>query len=750
MTASIVTNHKALRHAIHTADVSEFRLCNQRGMLAYLPCRLNARQSMKTAPLWPKLGNTLTRKTTPFAIPNGNDESQRSSSHACSDDQVLMPSESSYCSSDLYEEAVDSLQESGSGVFQVVEDTVNLASLLDKLKAVHLHVLASEQWNASTLKLCHKNYMDSARNLIHYLALKCLDIEPLKEDLALISLLNLEMVNLSVLASLTTSIELLENLQLKSVRTNKKVSAKICTQEKLDQQKKGHFRIDTLRIKAYSNRELLLGPLQGSKLNHIMTTVGEEALESETLIADLIKAGTSIIRINCAHGSPKSWREIIRRVKRSSQMLEAPCQILMDLAGPKLRTDDLKPDPCVVKVSPKKDATGNVIFPAQVWLSHKDAGAPPAHLSPDAILFIDDQKFFSETKVGETLRFIDARGKKMMLKISKVFHVLSGTGFMAESTRTAYVSSGIELYIKRKKDRFPVGKVVDVPARESFIRVRVGDLLIISRDGTCDQDNSFGRTSGAHRITCSSGYLFDVVKPGERIAFDDGKIWGVIKGTSISEIVVSITHAGLRGTKLGSQKSINIPDSNVKFEGVTSKDLVDLEFVTSHADMVGVSFVRDTRDIIVLRQELEKRKLQNLGIVLKIETKSGFEKLPLLLLEAMKSSNPLGVMIARGDLPVECGWERLADIQDEILSISGAAHVPVIWATQVLESLVKYGVPTRAEITDVASARRASCIMLNKGRHIVEAVSTLDNILNSNSKQMKAEVKSLVPSSHLF
>ncbi|KAK8583463.1 hypothetical protein V6N12_067737 [Hibiscus sabdariffa] len=604
MTASTVTvtYHRTLRHAIHTADVSELRLCNQRGMLAYLPCRLNARQSMKTVPLWPKLRNTLTLNTTVFAIPNGNDESQRSSSHACSDDQVLMPSESNYSSSDLSEDAVDSRQESGSGVFQfqVIEHSVNLASLLDKLKAVHLHVLASEQWNASRLELCHKNYMDSATNLIHYLALKCLDIEPLKEDLALLSLLNWEMVNSSVLASLTTSIELLENLQLKSVKTNEKASVGICTQEKLYQQKKGHFTIDTLRMKAYANQELLLGPLQGSKLKHIMTTVGEEAIESETLIADLIKAGTSIIRINCAHGSPESWSEIIRRVKRSSQMLEASCKILMDLAGPKLRTDDLKPGPCVVKVSPKKNATGNVIFPAQVWLSHKDAGAPPPHLSPDAVLFIDDQKFFSEIKVGETLRFFDARGKKRMLKISKVFHVFSGTGFMAECTRTAYVSSGTELYIKRKKDRFPVGKVVDVPARESFIRLRVGDLLIITRD----------------------------VKPGERIAFDDGKIWGVIKGTSISEIVVSITHAGLRGTKLGSQKSINIPDSNVKFEGVTSKDLVDLEFVGSHADMVGVSFVRDTRDIIVLSQELEKRKLQNLGIVLKLKQKVVLRSFP--------------------------------------------------------------------------------------------------------------------------
>ncbi|OMO88443.1 Pyruvate kinase [Corchorus capsularis] len=739
MTTSIVTNHKAIpHHAINTADVSELGLCSLRVKFAYLPCRLNVRQPGQMVQLLAKSRKTLTWKTTAFAIPNENNEAERSSSHACSNDQGLMPSKNEHNSSDPNGETVDSLLKSEVGPFQGVEHLMNQASLMDKLKAVHLHVLASEQWNASRLKLSHKHYMESATNLIHYLALKCLDTEALKDDLALISLLNLEIVNSSVLASLTTGIQLLENVQLNSVRTDEDVSAGVCMRERSNQQMKGNFMINAMRKKACLNRELLLGLLQDGRRTHIMTTVGKEVVESETLIADLIKAGTSIIRINCAHGNPEIWSEIIRKVKQSSQMLEAPCRILMDLAGPKLRTNNLHPGPCVVKISPKKNATGNVNFPAQVWLSHKGTGAPP-HLSPDAVLYIDNQEFLTAIKVGDTLGFIDARGKKRMLKISRVFHVFSGTGFMAECFRTAYVSSGTELHIKRKKGRFPVGQVVDVPARESFIRLKVGDMLTISRDeyDKSYQDNSYGHTSRAHRIACSSGYLFDAVKPGERIAFDDGKIWGVIKGTSISEIVVSITHAGPRGTKLGSQKSINIPDSNIRYEGLTSKDLVDLEFVASHADMVGVSFVRDTRDIIVLRQELEKRKFQNLGIVLKIETKSGLEKLPLLLLEAMKSSNPLGVMIARGDLAVECGWERLADIQEEILSISSAAHIPVIWATQVLESLVKSGVPTRAEITDVANGRRTSCIMLNKGKHIVQAVSTLSNIVNCKVKSDK-------------
>lgn len=551
-----------------------------------------------------------------------------------------------------------------------------------------------------------RNYLVSATNLIHYLALRCLDVEQLKDDLALIGLLNLETINAHVLASLAASIQILENLKSNSLNPEEHVTGELSSKKGFEQQKYAASTLQMIRKKASFNRELLLGPTQEGRTTHIMVTVGVEAIESKTFITDLINAGMSIIRINCAHGSPCIWSEIITRVRKSSQMLEKPCRILMDLAGPKLRTGKLKPGPAVMKISPKKTAAGDVIFPAQVWLAHKEAGPPPSHLSLDAVIFIDDQEFLPKLEVDDTLRFRDARGKKRRLKIVRKFHVFSSTGYVAECSRTAYVQSGTRLYVKGKIGRSPVGQVVDVPATAPSIRLRVGDLLIISQGNSSGQDELSASMSGAHRVTCSSGYLFDSVKPGEPIAFDDGKIWGVIRGTSMSEIVVSITHAGPKGAKLGSEKSINIPESNVRFEGLTSKDLMDLEFVAAHADMVGVSFVRDTRDIAVLRQELEKRKLQNLGIVLKIETRSGFEKLSLVLLEAMRSSNPLGVMIARGDLAVECGWERLADMQEEILYLCGAAHIPVIWATQVLESLVKSGLPTRAEITDAANGRR--------------------------------------------
>ena len=95
----------------------------------------------------------------------------------------------------------------------------------------------------------------------------------------------------------------------------------------------------------------------------------------------------------------------------------------------------------------------------------------------------------------------------------------------------------------------------------------------------------------------------------------------------------------------------------------------------------------------------------------------------------MQTSN-CGVMIARGDLAIECGFGRLSEVQEQVLWTCEAAHVPVIWATQVLEGLAKTGLPTRAEVTDAAMGQRAECIMLNKGPHIVEAARALGDILS--------------------
>jgi len=93
-------------------------------------------------------------------------------------------------------------------------------------------------------------------------------------------------------------------------------------------------------------------------------------------------------------------------------------------------------------------------------------------------------------------------------------------------------------------------------------------------------------------------------------------------------------------------------------------------------------------------------------------------------------SPPVGVMVARGDLAVEVGYDRLAEVQEEILWLCEAAPMPVVWAIQVLESLAKRGQASRAEVTDAAMSGRAECVMLNKGPYVVEAVRFLDNVLH--------------------
>ena len=182
------------------------------------------------------------------------------------------------------------------------------------------------------------------------------------------------------------------------------------------------------------------------------------------------------------------------------------------------------------------------------------------------------------------------------------------------------------------------------------------------------------------------------------------------------------------GEKLGAEKGINVPESELRLSPLTKDDLEALPFVVKNADIVGYSFVRKEADVRELQSRLADLGGENLGIILKIETREGFECLPEMLLAAMRS-RAVGVMIARGDLAIECGYQRLAEVQEEILWICEAAHMPVIWATQVLESLAKTGVPSRSEITDAAMGERAECVMLNKGPYIVTAVGILDDIL---------------------
>lgn len=278
-------------------------------------------------------------------------------------------------------------------------------------------------------------------------------------------------------------------------------------------------------------------------------------------------------------------------------------------------------------------------------------------------------------------------------------------------------------------------RVADVPIRAKEhadgIVLSENDLVELSdikddiRKRTFKKDGSIKTLP---RISLQPSGIISMLKDDERVFFDDGKFEAKVKSVGKKHAVVSITRISTKKPVLKKGKGVNLPDSSLAFSSLTDDDIRHLPFIAEHAELVGYSFVGEPADVQQLRQILLERGGNRPAIILKIERLSAVENLPALLLEGMKDKT-FGVMIARGDLAVEIGFERLSEIQQQILWICEAAHVPVIWATQVLESMNKTGFATRSEITDAAMGGMAECVMLNKGKHVVKAVHTLADIL---------------------
>lgn len=278
-------------------------------------------------------------------------------------------------------------------------------------------------------------------------------------------------------------------------------------------------------------------------------------------------------------------------------------------------------------------------------------------------------------------------------------------------------------------------KIRTGPIKSKFdaISLRKSDQLKLTnsdRPGRPRRMTTNGNVKSIARIGCSLPEVFQDVRRGDGVLFDDGKIAGVVEQVHEDHMIVKITRAKKKGQKLRALKGINFPDTELNLPALTDKDIEDLAFIAEHADIVNYSFVRQPNDLERLHHELNRLGHSQMPIILKIENPQSFENLPSLLLEAMRYSSLTGVMIARGDLAVECGWERLVEVQEEVLWMCEAAHIPAVWATQVLEGLAKKGLPTRAELTDAGAGARAECVMLNKGPNIVKAVDCLYDILS--------------------
>ncbi|MDR3693606.1 pyruvate kinase [Mucilaginibacter sp.] len=223
--------------------------------------------------------------------------------------------------------------------------------------------------------------------------------------------------------------------------------------------------------------------------------------------------------------------------------------------------------------------------------------------------------------------------------------------------------------------------------------------------------------------------IVSMIKKGERVFIDDGMIEGVVETVKQEGAAVRIVRISSGKPQIKSHKGINFPDSEISVSPITDFDKACLPFICQHADLVGYSFIRNADDLKNLQDALNELSAQPPNIIMKIETPESVKNLPDLLIGGMRQK-AFGVMIARGDLAVEIGFERTGEIQDEILWICEAAHVPVVWATQVLETLNKTGIATRSEITDAAHAVMAECVMINKGDHTIRVIETLRNVLH--------------------
>ena len=568
-----------------------------------------------------------------------------------------------------------------------------------------------QRTSAGLLGEVHPSQRESAANLLHYLALRSRDLRPLQTRLARAGLSSLGRAESHVLSAVDAVLGVL-------CRAVGRHADSADVEPIVDFERGQHL--------LGEHTEALLGSVPAERGVAIMVTMPGEAANDYSLVQHLVEHGMDCMRVNCAHDDEVAWGRMIEHLRRAEQTTGRKCHVLMDLAGPKLRTGPVQPGPCVVKVRPTRDALGRVLQPVRIWMS--PSGAPRQAPSPADASVELPHDFLESLVTGDRLRFTDARKSRRMLDVTAV-----GTpGCWAEASRTCYLTNETRLRVERRGRKTNLTATLGgIAPVETIISLHPGDSLVLTREltpGRPAENDRTGRVLNPATIGCTLPQVFDDVRTGERVWIDDGRIGAVVERKEDDRLHLRITHTRARGARLAADKGINLPESDLHLPAMTDKDRADLAFVGVHADMVALSFVNSVDDVRTLRELLAPLGDEQPAIVLKIETKRGFDNLPAMLLEAMKAPR-FGVMIARGDLAVECGFERLAEVQEEILWICEAAHAPVIWATQVLESLAKNGQPSRAEITDAAMSHRAECVMLNKGPYVAEAVNVLDDIL---------------------
>jgi len=552
-----------------------------------------------------------------------------------------------------------------------------------------------------SLRLVDPRNLASATNLVHYVALRRHDLRRLQMELSELGLSSLGRCEARVHHSLEQVRARLREM-CGAAQINVANRAPAC-------ESVTPARAEEL---LHQNSRALFGPKPSPRHVYILVTLPDARDVTSTWVREVLEAGANCFRLNTAHDDADGWRRAIATIRETARELDRDVRILIDLEGPKLRTLPLGPGVHIHKLRPPKNELGAVAGALAVQLS--------TEASPTSIPIPPEE--LARLRPGDELRFRDARGKKRRVIVSRV----EGGHVEALLQETAYLTDHTELSLHRGGRvlaRFLPGAL---PLVETSVGLAVDDQFWLVADPSVTNREI---SRGFLEVGMSLPHLLSEIGVGHRVFVDDGKLEAVVVENARGRVLLRVVRTPSGRFRLRGEMGINLPDTPTLdvLTAISDKDRDSLGLALEHADMIGLSFVRSADDVRVMRKVLAEAD-RDIGLVLKIETSSGFRNLSDLLLEALRY-HPVAVMIARGDLAVEVGFERLAELQEEILWLCEAAHVPVIWATQVLENLAKTGLPSRGEITDAAMSVRAECVMLNKGAYITRAVRTLDSIL---------------------
>ena len=573
--------------------------------------------------------------------------------------------------------------------------------LRKEIERLRARLIDGEGRCESELSTVAAPYRESAVNLIHYLVARQVDLRPVQIELGKRGLSSLGRMEGHVQDALDQVLARLDDA-ISHASGSRRPEASSATWD------------DAERLLHRHTHELF-GKKPDGRHVYVMVTAPDAAEVDDAWVGELLDRGTNLVRINGAHEGVKEWEHVARAVRRVAKARDTAVRILVDLPGPKLRTVAPGPGQRVSRWKPERDVYGNVTAPCDVELiaDGDAAGSGPLTVRAEAELV-------ARLRPGDEVFFVDARGKRRSFALTDC----SRTRARGHLRSTAYVVPETTMRVQRGAELVGEFRPEGIAERPFRLTLAKGDRFRLE-PLPVDGEGAFARSPV---IGCGDRALLQALELGARVLFDDGRLETLVEGRTAAGVVLRVTHAPESVFHLYAEKGINAPETRFEAPTLGPDDERALAFAVASADMVGASFVRDRGDVRCLHSRLEELGAARLGVVLKIETASAFHDLPAILLAAM-ARYPFGVMIARGDLAVEVGFERLAELQEEILWLCEAAHVPVIWATQVLDRLAHTGCATRAEVTDAAMAVRAECVMLNKGPYIAHTVTTLVDIL---------------------